>query len=57
MQGLNMTSFESFKLLKFEKNLHFIHIFILFSPEIYCNLSHISSIHEKKSNILHQIMV
>ena len=52
-----MTSFESFKLLKFEKNLHFIHIFILFSPEIYCNLSHISSIHEKKSNILHQIMV
>ena len=30
-----MTSFELFKLLKFEKNLHFIYIFILFSPEMY----------------------
>ena len=30
-----MTSFELFDLLNFDKNLHFIYIFILFSPEIY----------------------
>ena len=29
-----MTSFELFKLLKLNKNLHFIYIFILFSPKI-----------------------
>ena len=29
-----MTSFELFRLLKFNKNLDFLNIFILFSPKI-----------------------
>ena len=29
-----MTSFELFRLLKFHKNLYFIHMSILFSPKI-----------------------
>ena len=29
-----MTSFELFRLSKFNKNLYFIHMFILFSPKI-----------------------
>ena len=29
-----MTSFELFRLLKFNKNLYFIYIFILFSPRL-----------------------
>ena len=36
-----MTSFELFRLLKFDKNLYFIYIFILFAPKIdYCDKLH-----------------
>ena len=50
-----MTSFELFRLLKFLKNLHYIYIFILFSPESIMGeeLHHFM----KKIHVLHQIMV
>ena len=51
-----MRSFKLFKLLKSKENLHFTYIFTLISPEIYY-ARQVTSFHEKKSNILHQIVV
>ena len=51
-----MTSFELFRLLKLKKKLHYIYIFIPFSPKIYYG-RRVTSFHEEQSNILHQIMV
>ena len=51
-----MTSFESFKLLNFEKNLH-LYIFLYFFLLKYIICDKLHQYMEKKSNILHQIMV
>ena len=42
-----MTSFELFRLLKFNKNLYFKYIFILFSPKI-DYVCQVTSFHAKK---------
>ena len=51
-----MTSFELFRLLKFNKNLYFIYIFILFSPKI-DYVRQVTAFHAKKMYFLHQTMV
>ena len=50
-----MTSFELFKLLKFEKNLHFIYIFILFFLK-YIICDKLRQFMKKIQIFLHQIM-
>ena len=51
-----MTSFELFRLLKFNKYLYFIYIFILFSPKIDF-VWQVTSFHAKNCIFLHQTMV
>ena len=51
-----MMSFELFRLLKFNKNLYNIYIFILFPPKI-DSVVQVTSFHAKNSYFLHQTMV
>ena len=51
-----MTSFELFRLLKFNKNLYNIYIFILFPTKI-DKVVQVTPFHAKNSYFLHQTMV